>query len=122
MLKLAPILLVLLVSSEAQAQWGGTGGTWGGMAYSEPDNVVGVVAGKLTMDEANWEAMRQCRIDGGTACKLLSDENRSGACAFLAVSPSGRWIYQAGSTYDVTLLMALRLCGRDCEIRAWFCG
>lgn len=84
--------------------------TWGAIATDEPNGVLGSVTNLATKQQAEQNAMADCRAKGGVSCKLqISYDNE---CAAVVV---GDKIFNvtADSTIEKATNAGLRYCSAD---------
>ncbi|MDE5465357.1 MULTISPECIES: DUF4189 domain-containing protein [unclassified Bradyrhizobium] len=97
----------------------------GAIAYSKPDDVVGVSHGCRSQRDAKWSALLDCRRKGGSDCQIEAYENN--ACAAVAIGKGRAWWSHPLGEFEEELSQQGALVGRnetgdeDHELRAWVC-
>ncbi|MET4031116.1 MULTISPECIES: DUF4189 domain-containing protein [unclassified Bradyrhizobium] len=101
----------------------------GAIAYSKPDDVVGVSHGRRSQRCAKRSALLDCRRKGGSDCQIEASENN--ACAAIAIGNGrglgrGWWSHPlAEFEEELSQQGAVVECNEtgdgDCKVRAWVC-
>lgn len=97
--------------------------SWGALATYEPLGVIGVAAGLGNKEDAEQEALADCKRQGGKSCRV--DATYENSCVALAGSHTGYSI-EGDTDLDVAKKKALEKCKKsgyeNCHISYFTCS